>query len=168
MADHGEFPLVTGRLSLDLVNTEVVRRGTRHNLLATVEDLRRWIDALEQAGGLTRESLPQGCDAGEVLPALLGLRDRLREGFERIVNGEEPEASWKAELEERVERAPLAYKLCGRNLIPVPMGPSADAITSLVALDALNLLATGELQTLRRCANPDCVLLFMDSSGRRP
>ena len=99
---------------------------------------------LEQAGGLTRESLPQGCDAGEVLPALLGLRDRLREGFERIVNGEEPEASWKAELEERVERAPLAYKLCGRNLIPVPMGPSADAIASLVALDALNLLATGD------------------------
>ena len=167
MAEDGQFPLVTGHPSIDLVNTEVMRRGNRHNLLATKDDLRRWIETSIETGGVHPESLPEGCDTGEALRDLLVLRELLRRGFERFADGREPEAGWKDELEAQVARAPFAYRVSGAILVPVPQGPPADALVSLVAVDALRLLAEGKLKTLRRCANPDCVLLFMDASGRR-
>jgi predicted RNA-binding Zn ribbon-like protein len=167
MVEHEGFPLVTGHLSLDLVNTEVVRRGNRHNLLATFDDLARWIAAMEQAGGVAGESLPEGCSTPDALHALLALREALRRQFERIADGNEPADGWKVDLEARIARAPFAYKVMNNALVPVPMGAPPDALASLVAWDALRLLASGELLTLRRCANPDCVLLFMDASGRR-
>ena len=34
-----QFPLISGNLSLDLVNTELVRRGQRYDLLITNEDV---------------------------------------------------------------------------------------------------------------------------------
>ncbi len=209
MAETSEFPLVTGHLSLDLVNTEVSRRGTRHNLLATPQDLMRWLDAVERAGGLKRESIPQwfgggrervegegyGESQGEsgpqghgelgerhgrggqghtpeeqaeiVLDVVLQLRGFLRAGFEVIADGGRPDTGWGEELERRVARAPVAYRVSGGVLVPVPVGSAADALASLVALDALQLLASGELTTLRRCANPDCVLLFLAENERR-
>lgn len=167
MTDHEGFPLVTGHLSLDLVNTEVVRRGNRHDLLMTSEDLARWVAAMEQEGNLVRETLPRGYDSADALHALLKLRDFLRKEFENIADGNEPADSWRVILEKWVERAPFAYKVKDRCLIPVPTGSSSDALASLAAFDALRLLVTGDLLTLRRCTNPNCVLLFMDSSGRR-
>lgn len=167
MVEHEGFPLVTGHLCLDLVNTEVVRRGIRHNLLMTSDDLARWIAAMEQAGSLAGESLPEDSSSPDVLQAMLGLREALRQQFEHIADGKEPEESWKKDLEALIARAPFAYKVKNNALLPVPMGSARDVLASLVALDALRLLASGELLKLRRCANPDCVLLFMAEGSRR-
>lgn len=167
MAQNKEFPLVSGHLSLDLVNTEVVRRGIRHDLLVTSEDLVRWIDTMEQVGSLVPAALQKGYDSPEALQALRKVRDLLRKEFERIADGNEPTESWRMHLEKLVEIAPLSYKIMNKSLIPIPMGRPDNALASLVALDTLRLLATGDLLTIHRCANPDCVLLFMDASGRR-
>ena len=167
MRNHEEFPLVSGHLSLDLVNTELVQRGNRHDLLVTSEDLVSWIHAMEKAGALVPAVLPQGYDSPEALQVLLSLRDLLRRQFERVADGNKPEDSWKANLEKLVEEAPFSYKVRDKSLIPVPLGRPEHALSTLAAFDALRLLASGELLSLHRCANPDCVLLFMDTSGRR-
>ncbi|WP_223292459.1 CGNR zinc finger domain-containing protein [Salipaludibacillus neizhouensis] len=90
-----------------------------------------------------------------------------REGFEEIADGKQLDDKWKSHLEDLTEQAPLSFKLLSESLLPVPVGSSEDAIISLIAFDALQLLAKGELLHLHRCANPDCVLLFMDTTGRR-
>lgn len=167
MIQNQEFPLVSGHLSLDLVNTEVVRRGIRYDLLVTSQDLVRWIHTMEQVGSLVPPVLPKGYSSTEALEVLREVRDVLRKEFERIADGNKPKASWRKYLEKLVERAPLSYKIVNNSLIPIPVGRPAEALASLVALDSLHLLATGDLLTLRRCANPDCVLLFIDASGRR-
>ncbi|MEG9462745.1 MAG: RNA-binding protein, partial [Bacillus amyloliquefaciens] len=38
-----KFPLISNNLPLDLVNTEVVSYGKRHNLLKSKEDLLEWL-----------------------------------------------------------------------------------------------------------------------------
>ncbi|WP_027416681.1 CGNR zinc finger domain-containing protein [Aneurinibacillus terranovensis] len=167
MAQTEEFPLVSGHLSLDLVNTEVVRRGIRHDLLVTSDDLGRWINTMEQAGSLVPATLLEGYDSPEALQALRKVREFLRKEFEEIADGNEPTDSSRLHLEELVEQAPFSYRVMDKSLVPVPMGNPAHSLVSLVAFDALRLLATGDLLTLHRCANPDCVLLFMDVSGRR-
>ncbi len=38
-----QFPLISGNLSLDLVTTELVRRGQRYDLLITDEEVLDWL-----------------------------------------------------------------------------------------------------------------------------
>ncbi|ATY84519.1 hypothetical protein CVV65_05740 [Kyrpidia spormannii] len=167
MVHKKEFPLISGHLSLDLVNTEVVRRGVRHDLLVTSEDLVHWVEKMEQVGSLDPAVLPEGYDSPEALSRLRTVRNWLRKNFEEIADGGNPSDGLKDSLEGLIERSPFSYRIIGTSLVPVPMGSPADALASLVALDALRLLAGGDLRTLHRCANPDCVLLYMDATGRR-
>lgn len=119
-----------------------------------------------------KESLPADFATGDALRSLRELRAFLRRGFERVASGtalsdRELKEDWISPLEALVQKAPLAYRVIGNALIPVPQGAPADALAALTALDALRLVSTGALSTVRRCANPHCVLLFLDSSGRR-
>lgn len=161
------FPLVSGHLSLDLVNTEVVKRGIRDNLLFSEGALTDWIKTMQELGNLTNGQFDTDHVISDGLYPLLVLRRLLRSGFEKIADGKELNDDWLSYLEDLNKRAPFAYKRISNNLVPVPVGHPVDAIISLVAFDALQLYTTGNLQTLRRCGNPECVLLFMDTSVRR-
>jgi len=165
MTEREEFPLISGHPSIDLVNTEVVRRGVRHDLLVIESDLNHWLVSMKGIGSLA--AIQTTGYSPETLQAVRKLRSFLRDGFEKLVDRNELAEKWKEHLEDLIQRAPLSYKILSEGLVPIPVGDSTDAILSLVAFDALKLLASEELLTIRRCANPDCVLLFMDSSGRR-
>ncbi|MFS0728262.1 CGNR zinc finger domain-containing protein [Paenibacillus sp. 1P07SE] len=167
MSSREKFPLVSGHVALDLINTEVVKRGIRHDLLAGESDLAEWMDLMKESEDSFSAFSVKSIDLGSVLPALKELRALLRTGFEAFAAGMQAEASWIHRIEELNKRAPLSFQLSGGSLVPVPIGASEDAILSLIAFDTLRLVANGELQTLRRCANTDCVLLFIDTSGRR-
>ena len=47
MQETKQFPLISGNLSLDLVNTELVRRGQRYDLLITDEDVLEWLHVIK-------------------------------------------------------------------------------------------------------------------------
>ncbi|MCQ6275897.1 CGNR zinc finger domain-containing protein [Bacillus sp. V3B] len=167
--EQESFPLISGHLSFDLVNTEVVRHGIRHNLLETEQDVEAWVNTLLAQTIIYTEQLSEDVTswAREALPILHKLRSLLREGFERIADGGNLPNGWTSQLESHITNAPFSYKINKGKLMPVPLGKPVYALTSLISLDALELLATGELTKTHRCANPDCVLLFMDTSGRR-
>ncbi|QQE79139.1 CGNR zinc finger domain-containing protein [Alicyclobacillus sp. SO9] len=167
MTKREEFPLISGHPSIDLVNTEVVRRGVRHDLLVTESDLDHWLVSMKETGSLV--AVQTTGHPPESLHAVKELRSFLRDGFEKLADKREHAQveKWKQHLEDLTQRAPLSYKIMPQGLVPIPVGNSTDALLSLIAFDALQLLATKELRTMHRCANPDCVLLFMDSSGRR-
>jgi len=167
MSTYRTFPLISGYLSLDLVNTEVVRRGARHDLLMSEEDLEHWIRTMRESGSLVDESCGGRCIVPGSLHTLREVRTFLRTVFEELADGKQVDRGWVVYLEKLIERAPFSYKVQAGTLVPIPVGQPPDALASLVAVDALRLLASGELRTLHRCANPDCVLLFMDASGRR-
>lgn len=47
MQETKQFPLISGNPSLDLVNTELVRRGQRYDLLITDEDVLEWLHVIK-------------------------------------------------------------------------------------------------------------------------
>ena len=169
MSNSNQFPLLSGHLSLDLVNTEVVRRGVRHNLLTSKEDLKEWIKIMQKNESLIPEHFSSETEEWleQALDRVLNLRAFLREGFERITDGFELSNDWLIHLEKLIAKAPFLYRIIGEKLVQIPIGEPLNRLISLIALDALTLYANGELGTMKKCANPDCVLLFMDSSGRR-
>lgn len=147
-------PLTGEPLALDLVDTVWIDRDERHDLLATAEGARSW---LEEHGlspgrapfGAVRERLVESREAiraclrrerdGQArLNAVLAhghVRSRLRDGRpETVVETDDP--SWR-----------LAWQ-CARAYLDLLDGPT---------------------ERIRKCANPDCVLWFLDVSknGRR-
>ncbi|WP_209124215.1 CGNR zinc finger domain-containing protein [Alkalihalobacillus sp. BA299] len=169
MTEANKFPLISGYLSLDLVNTEIVRRGQRQDLLLSEEDLMDWLHVIKEENSYWDDQLFLKVKEriGQVLLCILEMRTVLRDYFELIADGQSFSDQFIAFLEKTVEKAPFTYKLMDKKLIPIPVGEVEDALLSLIAFDILTLIETKKLSSLKRCSNPDCVLLFIDESGRR-
>ncbi|USL45519.1 CGNR zinc finger domain-containing protein [Priestia megaterium] len=169
MCSKRTFPLISGFLSLDLVNTEVISHGRRHELLVHEQDLLDWLHTMyEQNPSLDRDILNISEDeATEILPHIHEFRFTLRENFERIADGNSVNNNWILNLEKNIENAPYVYQFESGELREVPKGSKLNKILSLLSLDALRLITDGKLQKIKRCSNPDCVLLFIDLTGRR-
>lgn len=169
MAEATKFPLRSGYLSLDLVNTELVRRGQRLDLLNTGRDVLDWLHEAEEDNTYWDEKLYQQVTerAEQVVSLILEMRGVLRVNYELAADGQLVSASFISYLEQAVEKAPFTYKLRRQKLVPVPLGEAEYALLSLIAYDALTLMEKNKLASLKRCSNPDCVLLFLDEGGRR-
>ncbi|MDQ0418332.1 putative RNA-binding Zn ribbon-like protein [Croceifilum oryzae] len=161
------FPLISGHISLDLVNTEVVRWGSRHNLLSSIEQLDLWIKRMNEIGALPTMEPALAYGSTDVLHALQHFRSTLRNILEIAIKEQQLQAKWTSQLEMLIEKAPFIYKIIEHQLTPIPVGNPVDSLLSLISFDALQLLANKEWKHLRLCNNPDCVLLFIDKRGRR-
>lgn len=165
---ESKFPLLCGHLSIDLINTEVVRRGQRLDLLPNEADINDWLYAV-------KDQIPFWADfhlafeqqLSSIKKALLQMRNELRMHFELVVKQESISTSLINYLESFIKAAPFSYKLQNGRLTPIPLGDVPAMFQAIIAYDALTLIATGQLQHLKHCANSECVLLFIDESGRR-
>ncbi|MGX4257343.1 CGNR zinc finger domain-containing protein [Bacillus sp. YH3-2-B2] len=165
-----KFPLISNNLPLDLVNTEVVSYGKRHNLLKSKEDLLEWLRLMSKVTPFFNQlTLKKAQDelTTVMVEKILELRSTLREIFEKIADGEEPGESFITFLEKKIELAPFTYKILDTKLARIPIGNIDDAIISLIAYDGLSLIYTKKINLIKRCANEECVLLFIDNTGRR-
>ncbi|SDK36377.1 CGNR zinc finger domain-containing protein [Sediminibacillus albus] len=169
MTAETKFPLISGDISLDLVNTELVRHGKRQDLLTEPKHVVEWFNILRKNDVLFDEQISTHVEqwANDALPYLRNLRAFLREGYEQVADGREFSGDWLTYLQSLIKEAPFSYGLKDDNLIPVPISNSTNALTALIAYDALSLYVSNKLQSIHRCANPECVLLFIDTRGRR-
>ncbi|HDR6214492.1 CGNR zinc finger domain-containing protein [Bacillus cereus] len=169
MQETKQFPLISGNLSLDLVNTELVRRGQRYDLLITDEDVLEWLHVIKVNLPFWNEKTLIGIQKrmDQVTSSILEVREVLRKQFEAIADQQEISNDFITYLEKQIEKAPFTYKIIEQQLVSIPVGEIEDVLASLIAFDALTLIAENKLIFLKRCSNPDCVLLFIDKSGKR-
>ncbi len=102
-----------------------------------------------------------------VTSSILEIRNIMRKQFEAIADQHEISNDFITYLEKQIEKAPFTYKIIEQQLVPIPVGEIEDVLTSLIAFDALTLIVENKLIFLKRCSNPDCVLLFIDKSEKR-
>ncbi|MEH7460421.1 CGNR zinc finger domain-containing protein [Bacillus sp. JJ1127] len=169
MQETKKFPIISGNLSLDLVNTELVRREQRHDLLITDEDVLEWIHVIKDNLPFDDEKtfIEMQGRINQVTSRMLDVREVLRKQFETIADQHEISNDFITYLEKKIEQAPFTYKIIEQRLVPIPVGKVEDILISLIAFDVLTLIVENKLISLKRCSNPDCVLLFIDRSGKR-
>lgn len=169
MIKRKKFPLISRFLSLNLVNTEVISHGRRHELLNREQDLLDWLHTMcEEISSLDKTILTiSKSELTEVLNHIYDFRFSLRKNFESIADGNPINDNWILSLERNIENAPYVFKVESQRLIQIPKGNILNKFSSLISLDALQLISEGKLKKIRRCSNPDCVLLFIDTTGRR-
>ncbi|EIV90832.1 ABATE domain-containing protein [Frankia sp. QA3] len=158
-----EFDRGAGSLCLDFVATVRDWPGRHVELLATPAELTGWFE--EQglpaaAGGLTEPDLL----------AARALRGAVNETTRGLIVSRPPTPE-DIRLINTAGRRPTPVFLLGpggRTRTPVPE-PDAAAALSVIARDAINLLAGPDLSRVRTCDSDGCATLFLDRSpsGRR-
>lgn len=169
MKETNKFPLLSGNISVDLVNTEVVRWGKRYDLFINNEDILDWLYMVKGDNAFWNNQLFLKVKErlSQVTSIILEMRKVLRKEFEDIADQHHISNNFITYLEKKIEKAPFTYKLREHNLIPFPIGNIEDVLLSLIAFDILTLIEENKLTFLKKCSNPECVLLFIDVSGRR-
>lgn len=173
------FIFLGDRLWLDFVNTDDVRQGMRVDLLHDFDAFLRWLEAsslldAERSGGIRRRAQLQLAGASAVLAEGRRIRTTLRALAERGSQSMEVQRSAVLEINRVLGRSVGTRRLDER-----PDGtfmrsfiPGGDAFAALmipVVESAADSLVTGELARVRRCGDPHCPRVFLDSTrnGRR-
>lgn len=157
------FILVGNSLSLDFVNTQSMREGTKIDSLRSDADLMKWARAagLEVSAGRSRKP------HAELDPEIRRLRAAMRRLFEAYIDGRTPSQSDLLRLNallSKPEPGPALIHRGGRFIREPRAIRDAHGVLARVAEDAARLLTAAERPALRRCAGERCVLLFLDRS----
>jgi predicted RNA-binding Zn ribbon-like protein len=163
----GAFLFVGGALALDLVNTEVVVRGRRRDLLAGPQDVERWWQAARRHHPQTVEVPGQPVYEPALLSKLKELRTGLRAIFSAVVEGALPQTADIDLLNAVLSTGHHAVQGAPDGRLR-PVYRTADASEAAVllpiALSALHLLTAADTRRLHRCDNERCILLLYDTT----
>ncbi|MFB5761003.1 CGNR zinc finger domain-containing protein [Paenibacillus medicaginis] len=168
------FRFQSQELPLNLINTQEMKRGKLVDHLQSVGNLKLWIEEMNAnqllegyCSHIWKDTEIARAWLEEALPVIRDFRALLRKGLEAIADHGALGEGWVASLEEALEKAPLTFKYSGSRLDAIPVEKGPPGLISVIAYQTLTLYAEGKLQSVRRCSNPKCIWLFMDSTGKR-
>jgi predicted RNA-binding Zn ribbon-like protein len=166
---------LSGSLALDLVNTEMVVRGKKWDVLSSPDELSHWWqEALAhhlERERVEGEALAINCTP-ELLDAVKRVRQKLRTLCTHLI---EEQVATTEDLEVLNQILSLGY----RSLQQTAQGAiiavyrvhdqQKGRILLPIALSAFRLLTEAERQRLHKCKNERCILFFYDTtkSGTR-
>lgn len=157
MTDTTDGPRFGGRLALDLTWTLRYRAVAPTETLVTPADLCEW---------LTAADLPTPATVTEREVAdVRALREAIHSAAAALIDGSVLAPSDVATINRFAATAtPVPFlDEARRRKVHTPEGARPAAL-SLIARDAIDLLATADDGRLRRCEGPLCSLLFRDDS----
>jgi predicted RNA-binding Zn ribbon-like protein len=169
--DDGPFVFRGENLALDLVNTEVVVRGKRQDLLAQPEDAVQWWRAVNQHNPnfdtVRAENEGQTAYDAALLDSLKSLRTALRAIFSALVEESNPSKADINTLNDILKTGYAALDMTEQaELLSIyrTTDPQKSLVLLPIALSALHLISTGERKRLHHCENGRCILFFYDTT----
>ncbi|MEO1061154.1 MAG: CGNR zinc finger domain-containing protein [Actinomycetota bacterium] len=165
-----EFPSLGEPLPIELANTRYVEGDEVVDFLAPTGASEAWFAQLPTAAGIG----PLGPIDDDGRALLAELRDAVRALIDAVVDGVVPAADDVAVVNTRAGTgAPIAGELTwsaevgGFAVEPGAADGDLDAALARLALDTIALLTGPDAGRLRRCAAPDCRMLFVRHHHRR-
>jgi predicted RNA-binding Zn ribbon-like protein len=161
---------LSGSLALDLVNTEMIVRRKKHDILSSPEDLAQWWQAA-LAHHLEHEDI-----VGDGTPIawtfdLLEEVKKFRQSLRSLCTGlVEEQTTTPPDLTMLNQILALGYQsvqaMSQGEIIAVyrVYDPQKGRVLLPIALSALWLLTEAERQRLHKCKNDRCILFFYDTS----
>ncbi len=163
MQNH--FRFIANNLSLDFLNTVVMRDGKRCEMLETPDDLKNWFSSAEM-------NVSGSIDIN-VLDKAISLRTAVKNSIKALHNNQPLDQRSidliNAALAHRIQSASL--KLTEHSLLLDTDIPARDPLNALaeIAFYAAEILTSDKLDKVKSCSNEKCILIFHDTSksGRR-
>jgi predicted RNA-binding Zn ribbon-like protein len=149
------FVYVSGRPSLDFAGTVKHRNSSREELLTESKLLSDWAvqaGLVDTAVDITDDDFASAIDLREAIYRTVSARLDLRR----------PQAADVDLLNDRACRPQLTPRLLRTGDLRRE-GTAAQLFASLAA-DLLDLMAGPDIENVKRCSDPDCTRLYLDSS----
>ncbi|MEV5713346.1 ABATE domain-containing protein [Amycolatopsis mediterranei] len=155
MGDKQAFRFHGGRPSVNFTATVGERwRDGGFERLPDPAALGRWFTE----AGLTPADPP--CTAADLTAAR-----ELREAVYRLMRGQLPEADLATVNRWAAQPPPVtALEVTSEGLRAQPVPATVPSLLGLIAADAVAILGGADAARVRECANPECSLLFLDTS----
>lgn len=175
--DRAPYAFVAERLWLDFVNTDTAARGT--DALSDFDRFASWLEAaqvldVERAGTMQRRALQQPAGALAVLGDARRVRAVLRALAERGSATTDARAEALGEINRVLGRSAGTRRVELRDdgsfaRAFVAVGDAFAGLLIPIVESAADALILGELERVRRCADPRCGRVFQDETknGRR-
>jgi predicted RNA-binding Zn ribbon-like protein len=165
--EHKRFVFLGGNLALDLVNTEILVRGKKVDLLVTSQDATLWWEMARQTYPQTIQG--QGrreCNEQQV-SALRTLRKALRHLFEALVAQHQVNENQVKELNTILREGYYSLEVSPQGKVSAVYrtrdNQGSEALLS-IARAAMDLVTMQDLSRLHACRNKGCMLLFYDTT----
>jgi len=159
------FLFVGNQLCLDFINTEMIIRGQRTDLLEAPSDLHRWA---VQAGLLSQAEARSAADNPRILNEAKVFRAVLRETVERIVAGKPVSGQAVDAINRLLSQRPgypQIHRTAGRFERRFhSTGHESTQLLVPLAEAASDLLCTGDLSLVKKCQHDACILYFYDTT----
>jgi Conserved protein containing a Zn-ribbon-like motif, possibly RNA-binding len=164
-----EFVFVGNDFAVDFVNTRVLVRGARVELLNGLEDAAAWLERAGKSAALTGGI--DGLTAGErrnVYERIMELRSRLEAAFASVTEGRGIPGEFLDFLNGRLAEASGHGRIVARGAaLAVERRYSPADLHALFCEETARFIASMDPGRLKACENPSCILYFYDTSRNR-
>lgn len=170
-----DYLFLANNLALDFVNTEVILAGSRTDLLQNFASLTAWCEKAGLGAGnqMMRLAAAWGHteEGAKALQSGRELRSVLRKNAENVAKTGSVSTALAAVLNRRLQNPRLRTKvhcLQGRlmSLSHWVLEEPCDLLVP-IAQSAADFFATADYAAIRKCEDPDCILVFHDISKNR-
>jgi predicted RNA-binding Zn ribbon-like protein len=154
------FVFIGGSLCLDFCNTEVIERGKSLDLLATNDDLKAW--ASEAGFALGSEPMAPGA-----IEEALRLREAIKHLLAARLDARAPDQNdidvVNAYFMPAPENKALKYHEGSFQVVKKAANANLTALFTEIVQSLMELLVEQQY-AIKKCANPNCILHFIDKS----
>ena len=170
MTESPTFYFVGNNLAIDFVNTKVASNGSPLELLQQAGDLAAWASSAgliseREAGGRMKEWNERGA---VVLREAVKFRTVIHELLVRLAAGSRVDDSTIKVINDHLKmkngNTEIVRSESGFEKILRADFADPKQILAAVAESLADLLAYGDLELIKKCENPDCVLYFYDTT----
>lgn len=160
-----DLPLLGEPLPVELANTRYGTGSDTIDFLGSPELVDAWLRHADPSTATFAPLRPRD------VPSLRALRDAVRMLVDHTIAGTEPPAAAVTVVNDHSARAPVRLQLgrspAGWCVVPSPSAAGVAGLLGALAHATVVLLASDDAGRLRRCANPECSMTFVQHHGRR-
>ncbi|WP_249023799.1 CGNR zinc finger domain-containing protein [Enterococcus saccharolyticus] len=106
-------------------------------------------------------------DSLNMLKEITNYRTELAEKLAAFMNGVISKEMLKERIETDLQQAAFILHFFKNKKIIVPTETHFEGFKSVILLHLYGLIETNDIEKLCHCANPDCILVFINKTGKR-
>ncbi|EOH1637486.1 CGNR zinc finger domain-containing protein [Enterococcus faecalis] len=160
---------ITDNFGINFLNTQIKTRGKILDLINDNEDIVEWInlqkelindDELRLQLNVLLENIPP-------IEQIKIFREEIHEKVNKSIEGNFPIEQWKLYLDQELEQLPLYLQFNDSSGALLPVKHGFEGFKTIVLLQISKLMTNDLIHKIKHCANPNCILVFLDKSGKR-
>lgn len=170
---ESKFVIATDNLALNLVNTQIMRYKKKIELINDETDLLSWILIQKKLTSSAPQKyqldiLESAVRTQDITEKVLKLREVIGSELQHFMNHEISLENWISDINKKLHNLPFTSYIVDNDHVLVPYNSTEyRAFLSVIYLSLSELIENEDIKKLKHCANPECILIFLDKTGRR-